>query len=43
MVRFGRALGGEKPLPRTDLCAVASEVRAECVDHLKLTAPEPCR
>jgi TIR domain len=47
MVRFGEMLASlessENPLPNESLCALAKEVRDGCVDHLQLTAPEPCR
>jgi hypothetical protein len=47
MVRFGEMLASlessENPLPHESLCALAKEVRDGCVDHLQLTAPEPCR
>jgi TIR domain len=47
MVRFGVMLASlessESPLPHEALCTHAKEVRDECVDHLQLTAPEPCR
>lgn len=47
MVQFRRMLASldssEKPLPHESLCAFAKKVRDGCVEHLQLTAPEPCR
>ena len=46
MVRFGQTLGQLEPpvnrRPHESLCTFATEVRDECVAHLRMTAPEPC-
>ncbi|MCB1738804.1 MAG: toll/interleukin-1 receptor domain-containing protein [Gammaproteobacteria bacterium] len=46
MVRFGRQLEaldlGDLPLPRTDLCRPAQEVRDACVAYLDVSARNPC-
>ena len=47
MVQYGRALesleAADRPLPHQTLCELAKSVRDGCVEHLKLTAPEPCQ